>query len=777
MSDDGRQRDMAARATVLLVALGVGLAAFSQEFAAADLAWRAAVLGGAAMAAWRAVRRNGMPAWLGAAILVAAVRMVLVDTGDLTFTIRDATWRQALSDLVSGPVLVASLAYLLRMRRRGFGAREVVDVVSVAAAAALIGWTAVANPAWQAGLSLPLAIAGGSYLLIAFLLLHFAVELTFEGLVRNRAMQLLLLGTMLNLVATVFRTGVATGDSIVPIPLNVGMFAAAFLIGCAALAHPDAPGVIRPGARATADERHEAARLLPFALALAWVGFLAATVPATSRADEIVQALLVVSIVLAVVGRLHGALATSIRAQVRLERRLHTDELTALSNRAGLVRDVGIALDAHWGSPRRPTLVQVNVDRFKQLNDAVGHDAANQLLIELSRRIVDAVQPLDGMVARTGGDEFVVLDTAAGCEADALARVAAISAALATPFHIDGAPVFVTASIGVAIAPNHRTIDADGLVRRANIATHRAKQDGRNRAVFFDDAMQSKITRQVAVEHALHAALERDEMLLYHQPIVDLVSGQLTGFEALLRWRRSDGDLVSPADFIPIAEETGIIVDLGRWALVTALGDLRRWIDAGVVPPTTTMSVNVSPRQIADPDFPSVVESALANTDVPAHQLWLEVTESMMLEEPDLAETSLRRIRATGVRLALDDFGTGYSSLSLLQRFPIQRLKIDRAFVQGIAERNNDRSLVRTIVALARSMGHDLVAEGVETMAQVDALRELGCDRAQGYLFSRPVPVEAVPRTVEALASLSDVSGFATVAAPRANGSPAAAIS
>ena len=262
------------------------------------------------------------------------------------------------------------------------------------------------------------------------------------------------------------------------------------------------------------------------------------------------------------------------------------------------------------------------------------------------------------------------------------------------------------------------------------------------------------------VENALHGAIGRHEMRLYHQPIVDIVTGQISGVEALIRWRREDGTIVSPGEFIPIAEETGIINELGAWALLESLSHLRRWIDDGLVPPHTTTSVNVSPRQIADPNFAEIVRDALDRSGVPAHLLWIEMTESMMLEEPELALTTLRQIRAMGVRLALDDFGTGYSSLSLLQQFPIQRIKIDRAFVQGIADRSNDRSLVRTIIAMAQSMGLDLVAEGVETIHQLLALRELGCDKAQGFLISHPVPTDAMRSTMSALNEFASMSLF-----------------
>jgi Amt family ammonium transporter len=391
-------------------------------------------------------------------------------------------------------------------------------------------------------------------------------------------------------------------------------------------------------------------------------------------------------------------------------------------------------------------------------------------LVGLADRLRATAASLGGSVARAGGDDFVIIDASTRTHDDARERVERVQSVFARPFTVGDSPVFVTASIGVAMAPRNRTITAEELMRRADIATHRAKADGRNRVVVFDDSMQSHLTRRMDVEHALHGAIGRQEMRLYHQPIVDLETGQLSGFEALIRWQR-DGAIVSPADFIPIAEETGTINEIGAWALREALGELRSWIDDGVVSPNTTTSVNVSPRQILDPEFANVVRDALDRTGVSPHLLWLEMTESMMLDEPELAEETLRRIRSMGVRLALDDFGTGYSSLSLLQQFPIQRIKIDRAFVQGIADRSNDRSLVRTIIAMAQSMGLDLVAEGVETVHQLQSLRDLGCDKAQGYLISRPVPSDAMRSTMVALDELTGLALFSASGSRQSVGS------
>ena len=264
--------------------------------------------------------------------------------------------------------------------------------------------------------------------------------------------------------------------------------------------------------------------------------------------------------------------------------------------------------------------------------------------------------------------------------------------------------MFVTSSIGLAVVPNNRTITPEEFLRRADIATHRAKANGRNCIALFDESMQTSVTQRMDMENAVYGAVERRELRLDHQPIVEIETGRISGFEALIRWRRDDGTLIAPADFIFIAEDTGLINTIGAWALLEALTELRRWINEGIVEDTTTISVNVSPRQIADPHFADIVQEALTRSGVPPHLLWLEVTESMMLSEPEIARSTLRRVRSMGVRLALDDFGTGYSSLSLLQQFPLQRIKIDRAFIQGVADRANYRSLVRTIVAMGSSM-------------------------------------------------------------------------
>jgi EAL domain-containing protein (putative c-di-GMP-specific phosphodiesterase class I) len=308
--------------------------------------------------------------------------------------------------------------------------------------------------------------------------------------------------------------------------------------------------------------------------------------------------------------------------------------------------------------------------------------------------------------------------------------------------------MFVTASIGVAYAVPNLRLSAEDLMQHADTAMYRAKSAGRNCIALFDDSMLESVTKRLDVETALYRALERNELRLVHQPIVDIDLGIVIGFEALMRWDRKDSGTVSPLDFIPIAEETGTIVPLGSWAINDALQQLRSWVDTGLCTPNTTMSVNVSPRQLHDPEFVTIVSNALDASGVSPEQLWLEVTESVMITEPTQALSSLRRLNALGVRIAIDDFGTGYSSLSLLQKFPIQCIKIDRAFVNDISTDKATQNIVRTIIAMADAMGADIVAEGVEDKTQLHTLKSVNCHRAQGYLISPPVDVQDVPRVV-----------------------------
>jgi len=534
------------------------------------------------------------------------------------------------------------------------------------------------------------------------------------------------------------------------------MYSAAYFVAAAVGLHPSIREVGRPQPNPKQDSL---GRLVVTTLSLLIpVVVLAGTAP-NDTTDKIVRFASALVLAAVVTVRVVTAVRSNSRAQAELVRGAQTDPLTGLPNRTVLLERINDLLRGSWGNDIHPTLFFVDLDRFKNINDSLGHAAGDEVLVTVARRLVNAVPP-QAVVARLSGDEYVVLDANAKSQGAAMASAERLLAVFREPLALSQGDVFVTASIGVAAISPTSSTTAEDLVRHADTAMYRAKDAGRNCLAVYDESMHERVAHRLAVETALYRALDRRELRLFHQPILDLQSGDVVGFEALMRWQQADGTIVSPAEFIPIAEDTGTIVPIGSWALLEALSQLRKWIDDGVCSPSATMSVNVSPRQLSDTNFPAIVSEALTRSGVSPQLLWLEVTESVMIAEPELALATLRRLRSLGVRVALDDFGTGYSSLSLLQKFPLQRIKIDRAFVHGVADNPNDRSLVRTIVAMGRSLGLDMVAEGVESVHQLQVLSDLGCTKAQGFLISHPVPPDAMRSTVAALERLGHFPGL-----------------
>jgi diguanylate cyclase (GGDEF)-like protein len=736
-----------------LLALALG----AQELP--DPAWRIGVASAGLGAAVVARIHNGFSWFLVAVMSIVGVRIALRVYDGAPET--GVSWEHSVAGILTSALAIAALGVILVRRQQRIRLVDVVDVLAIVLGTILVGWMLLIDPLVErSGLGLRDAVLAVSFLPAPFLIVTFSADLWMSGLTRNRSMQLVNGAAWLAAGGSVVQ---ALGYLDIDIPagttISAACFAAAFLVLCAAVTHPDAPGILAPRPAGVDVASDSSCRLLLVGISVLAPLALFAWLSPTATTDHPVRVIGTLLIVATVVARLYLTSRAHRTTRAALQRQLHRDELTGLPTRHRFVEEVAEALELTWRTERHPAIVKLNLDRFKQINDSLGREDANAVLRAVAGRLEEATESFGGFVARAGGDDFVVVDVDARDGTDGIGRAETIRRALLAPIHIGEATVFVTASIGVALAPHHRTITAEELMRRADIAAHEAKRAGRDQVAMFDESMHAQLAERVDVEQALHGAVGRHEMHLYHQPIVDITTGRVCGFEALIRWRRGD-EVVPPIAFIPVAEETGMICELGAWALTEALTQLRGWIADGVVGPTTTMSVNVSPRQIADPTFPDTVRDALDASGISPHLVWIEMTESMMLQEPELAKTSLRKIRSMGVRLALDDFGTGYSSLSLLQQFPIQRIKIDRAFVQGIAERSNDRSLVRTIVAMAQSMGLDLVAEGVETVPQLEGLRELGCDKAQGYLISRPVPVDTIRSTMVALEDLTSLPLF-----------------
>jgi diguanylate cyclase (GGDEF)-like protein/PAS domain S-box-containing protein len=428
-------------------------------------------------------------------------------------------------------------------------------------------------------------------------------------------------------------------------------------------------------------------------------------------------------------------------AEAEIEHLAFFDPLTGLPNRRLLQDRLGLALASARRTGEFGTLLFIDLDNFKRLNDSRGHAVGDRLLKEVARRLGTQLREADTL-ARLGGDEFVVLLANLGHHAANAANLARdvaekLRTALSPGFTIEGSEYHASASIGIALFPEHAE-SADDLLRHADTAMYAAKETGRNRVRFFEPDMQAAAEARMALEGQLRLALERNELRLYLQSQTD-GAGRVVGFEALLRWQHPERGLVAPVSFIPLAEETGLIVPIGEWVLETALIILKQLDDAGH---NFRVAVNVSPLQFREPDFVLRVRKLLQQTGAYAPRLTLEITEGMLVHDIEAAIARMNELRHLGVSFSIDDFGTGYSSLSYLKRLPLRELKIDRAFVNGLPRDPDDVALVGTILDIADSFRLDVVAEGVETQVQLDFLKASGCEVFQGYLFSRPQPAE-----------------------------------
>ncbi len=429
--------------------------------------------------------------------------------------------------------------------------------------------------------------------------------------------------------------------------------------------------------------------------------------------------------------------------EAELVRRATTDDLTGLANRAAFLARLQEASDRLDGNPRGAFgLLFLDLDRFKVINDSLGHQVGDRLLIAVAQRLSLGVRPGD-LVARLGGDEFAILAEPVDGPRAAEELAARLHRTLAQPFVLGDNQVFASVSIGI-VACESKGGDAEELLRNADIAMYRSKRAGRAGTELFAQAHHAAVAGRLDLETGLRRALAEGGLSLKYQPIVGLPGAELVGFEALVRWTQPDGRSVDPSVFIPLAEETGLIVELGAWVMQEAcarMAMLSRMHDGAS---DLAISVNVSSRQFAHGDMYELVRRVLTETGLPASRLVLELTETALMENPVTVADVLTRLRAHGVRVHLDDFGIGYSSLSYLQRFPIDSLKIDRSFTQGVPGQSGDEAIVRAILSLASALGMEVVAEGVESAAQLAHLAGLRCGFGQGYLFSRPVESRAL---------------------------------
>ncbi len=419
-----------------------------------------------------------------------------------------------------------------------------------------------------------------------------------------------------------------------------------------------------------------------------------------------------------------------------LLRRASHDELTGLPNRASLRDRIGHAIERSGRAGETVAVLLLDLDEFKHINDSLGHEVGDTVLRQVAERLLACVRAED-TVARLGGDEFVVVVSEPAGPDPAQEVASRILETLGRPIEVDGREALLSASIGVSVCPRDGS-DAAILIRNADAAMYAAKLGGGNAIHFYTSELNERATRYVAVRGELHHALEANAFELYYQPIVDGLEGWIVGAEALIRWHRADGTLVLPADFIDVAEDTGLIVPIGEWVLRTACAQAMTWRIGGQEPPT--ISVNLSARQFRDGNLVTMVRAALFESGLPPQRLVLEITESTMMNDLEMTTSALEQIEALGVAVAIDDFGTGYSSLAYLKRFPVSELKVDRSFVRDAVNNADDKTIVRAVVDLAHALGLRVVAEGVETGAQIALLREMGCDWLQGFGLGRPMP-------------------------------------
>ena len=443
------------------------------------------------------------------------------------------------------------------------------------------------------------------------------------------------------------------------------------------------------------------------------------------------------------VADLHRQINHRLEDQEHIYRLAHYDALTGLPNRSLLAQLSHAAIQTAQKEQSPLAVLFLDLDHFKHINDSLGHGVGDALLLAVAARLLSVVRDGD-ILCRLGGDEFILLlpDT----PAEGAAQVAGkLLQASRQPYQVEHHELTMLPSIGIALCPQDG-VDFEVLSQCADVAMYRAKLDGRNTFRFFTPEMQSQSVRALQIENALRRALERQQFRLVYQPQICIATGQMHSVEALLRWSHPELGEVSPAEFIPIAEDCGQILPIGEWVLFTALQQLQSWRAAGLG--ITTVAVNLSAVQFRQPGLPERVAQLLAAMDLPVDSLELELTEGVAVDDPNAAIATMDRLRACGVRLSIDDFGTGYSSLSHLKRFPIYKLKIDRSFVSGLGDDANDRAIVSAIIRMAQALGIETTAEGVETHEQLVFLHEQGCTEAQGYHCGRPM----APPQLEAMA-------------------------
>ena len=666
-------------------------------------------------------------------LIGALIRPWVADQHGLVMAVADAF------TLPGYGLLVAGIAALLRARN-GLDRHALLDGLVICIGAGLVSMTVFALPAVRVSDRPALVSAlAGIYPLLDVVLLLLLVNLAFTTAVRQPSFRLLAAGVALLLVGDLgYATIGARGQLSGPTWLDLPFLGCYLLFGCAAL-HPSMVELGRAVPRPVqAWSWRRLALLLP---ALAAPSVLVILGPRSGIERVVVGVGSAVMIAVLLVRAATAVTAYAQAQEVFRYQALH-DGLTGLPNRVAITKAVEHLIAAQRVAGPPAWLFFLDLDGFKLVNDSWGHEAGDRLLVEVGRRL-RAATPSGGALGRLGGDEFVV--AAAAWPEEAASVGEGLMRSLMEPLQVGGAEIIVSASLGMAEWDGEST--ADALMRDADTAMYRAKTEGRRRHIVFDPSMRRQVRERVELEQALQRALPHGELRMAYQPIVRLSDGAVVGAEALMRWDHPARGAVPPSTFIPIAEEAGLIADLGDWALRQALADAADWRRDGLVAPDFWMSVNASPRQLRDDRLLRTVHHTLAATALPAAALVLEITESVMLDESAATELLLAQLRALGVRLVVDDFGTGFSALGYLRRHPVTGVKIDRGFVDGLGRDPEDEEIVRAVVAMSSALGLSIVAEGVETVVQRNMLAAMGVNLGQGWLWGKAAaPQEFVER-------------------------------
>ena len=746
---------VAAVGTGWVLAIALGLLG-----SAADLTF--VVLGiGAPVAMVVGIRRYhpaGRAPWIamGAALLVfvvgAGLRVSYDTLGDLSKT------RSVLPDLVTIPGYLLLGVGLLGMARIQRGGRRDIDGLldgSIAALAALtLAWIYLVNPAlFHSDAPLSVRVVLSCYPPLSVFLVAIAARIAFgsgHGIRRAPAYSLLLAAMSAMLVGDVMYMLVETGIASIPQNLLDVPYAMTYVAVIALVLHPS----MRELTEAAPEEPAVPGRgrLAFIAVALGVPGLITVTRVEARPGDRIMLAVIVVLLTAAATWRMLRAIRAYATSQERLAHQATHDILTGLPNRTFVQHQVDGTLAGRTTDDGLIALLLLDIDRFKLVNDSQGHGLGDDLLRAVAQRLTNTTRPGD-LVARVGGDEFVVVVHGLRSVADALEVGERTRLAFGVPFLVRDDEIASSVSIGIAVSdPADPMRDAEALLRDADTAMYQAKEAGRDAVTVFDESMRDRATQRLALEHDLRQALERGELHVHYQPVVKLPGGEIEGFEALLRWAHPTRGHIPPVAFIPVAEDTGLIVPIGAWVIREACRQLARWRKTLPNGRQLTMAVNLSARQLRDPDLVACVRDALAEEGLSPGALCLELTESLLMNNASAAVELLETLRALDVKLSIDDFGTGYSSLSYLRRFRVDNVKIDRSFVDGLDDDDSsDETLVAAILAMAKALQVATVAEGVETVTQAERLHALGCQTAQGYLFSRPVAADQIPSVADRL--------------------------